>query len=245
MFRPILQCLMTSIAESQSSITDWIQTIVVLIGIPGTLIGLYKLIKKDKDRERKISALENLATSQNKSIVIQQEQINQLTLQTGEFKYHSELMLDANKLFEKQLDLQTKKFNHEINTIKEQKVINDHIRKSEIKPYFTIKNEIPDFGSFGLILKNNGGTAKKVNIKLRDDEFYSIQTIPADAEKGKDEELTIRGNVRIDKTTFNNNTLKFTNEITFVDIDGNWYSQKIIKYGPNKFTIEPPILIEI
>ena len=45
----------------ESSITDWIQAIGVFIGVPIILSGIVKLFIKDKDKERKIIALENLS----------------------------------------------------------------------------------------------------------------------------------------------------------------------------------------
>ena len=49
-------------------ITDWINSIAALIGIPIVVWGIIKLFIKDKNQERKLSSLEKLAVSQDEMI---------------------------------------------------------------------------------------------------------------------------------------------------------------------------------
>jgi uncharacterized coiled-coil protein SlyX len=60
-------------------ITDWINSIAALIGIPIVVWGIIKLFIKDKNQERKLSSLEKLAVSQDEMIKKMTEQISELS----------------------------------------------------------------------------------------------------------------------------------------------------------------------
>ncbi|MDB5006242.1 MAG: hypothetical protein JWP45_635 [Mucilaginibacter sp.] len=48
-----------------SSITDWISASGVMLGAPLVFWGVITLFRKDKKKERQLTALEELATAQN------------------------------------------------------------------------------------------------------------------------------------------------------------------------------------
>ena len=75
-----------------SSITDWISAIGVLLGVPITIVSLYKLFMKDKEQERKLNSLEKMAIEQNNIVLQLKSQADQMIIQSGHFQYQASLM---------------------------------------------------------------------------------------------------------------------------------------------------------
>lgn len=110
----------------------WIAAIAALIGVPLSLVSLIKLVHRDKEKEQQIAAIVNITSQLG-------EQVKELSAQTSEFKYQSDLMFEHNKLQEKQLDLQ-KMIQTEQNGFEAQKLA--FLRQERIvniRPYFIFK----------------------------------------------------------------------------------------------------------
>ena len=223
--------------------TDIIQAIGIAFGLPVTIWGIFQLFIKDRDKERKISALEQLAQAQNQVVNKLQDQVDQLAFQSGQFQYQSSLMLDQNKLFEKQIDLQTSIFLHE-KGIEEQKLkIEKQKRMSEIRPYFYSSTSRSGPDGFILDLQNKGGEAKDIKLNPVKTDFVFIAPIPNSTNIGRGETLMIAGRPLPDKTYFTAYDVTFQANLEYIDIDGNKYQQMIQKLSNGKHTINEPIFM--
>lgn len=228
-------------ATNSSSWTDIVQAIGVLLGVPITIWGVLNLFRKDKEKAAQINALKNIATSQNETVIELKLQIEQLTLQTTEFQHHSNLMLEQNKILEKQLEFQIEAF-LKTNEIEASKLkFEKQKRLLEIKPHFYIRSVLFDLNSFEINLINKGHEAK--NIKFFDS-GVSNAIIKFDGAQSVSSENSVRitGQSKLNDNSIlsHGKYLNFRAYITFEDIDGNIYRQNIIK--TNSPHIEDPIL---
>lgn len=122
-----------------SSITDWVQAIGVLLGVPFAVWSIIKLFLKDKQKEHELTTLKDIAKSQNSLIGRINEQIDELKKQTQQFTYQSYHLNEANQILREQIKIQTEAFLHDKNYKKKSLELEKLKRKSEIKPFFQIK----------------------------------------------------------------------------------------------------------
>jgi len=94
-------------------ITDWIKALGVLLGVPITLISLFKLFRKDSKHDEKITELQSLVTSQNDINTSLKGQLDQLTSQTEILHKRNLFQIDHNIMTEKSLKLDLKKYEDE------------------------------------------------------------------------------------------------------------------------------------
>jgi len=222
--------------------TDIVQAIGIFLGVPVTLVGIFQLFKKDKDKERKISSLEQLAQTQNQVVNKMQEQVEQLSIQSGQFQYQSSLMYEQNKLLEKQIDLQTTIFLHEQGIENQKLQIEKQKRQLEIRPYFTLRSRGSSSDNFFFIILNKGGLAKKLKLTLVDADFVEIRPIPENTNKENNESIEVKGHVRLDKTYLSNNEVPFSLNLEYEDVDGNKYIQTIQRPIRESYMISDPVL---
>lgn len=94
-------------------ITDWIKAIGVILGVPVTVWGIFQLFKKDKKHESKIRSLENLVKSQDEINISLKGQLSELTNQTDILHKRNLFQIDENKMTERSLKLELKKYEDE------------------------------------------------------------------------------------------------------------------------------------
>lgn len=228
---------------AEPSITDWISSIGTLIGIPTAAWGIIKLFRKNKEQERKISSLESLATAQNKVVLKMGEQVEELSRQTSEFQYQTELMKEANEITRLNLEIQSKNYLKSAETEAEKLELQKLERLSNIKPHFTFSGGTSSPSGFTVRLLNKGNTAREVSLNQIGNDFVFFKQIDNTKEFDKNEKLEISGNANPEKTYFNTNQVPFEFEVSFSDIDGNKY-QQLLSRKQNRYKISNPELID-
>lgn len=226
----------------EPTITDWIQAIGVLIGIPVAIWSIISLFRKDKEKERQLESLNSIAKSQDRVVLKLAEQVEQLVIQSNQFQYQNSLMVDSNNIMEKQLELQYEIFKHGQGVEEQKAEIERKKRMSEIKPYFinTASTYSPE--SFQFPLSNKGGDAR--NIKLVDIEsrFVSFTPLSANLNVDRGNQFDISGVSNKSNTYFDANNLTFEINIEFEDVDGNTYFQNIKRFRNGRYTISDPAI---
>jgi hypothetical protein len=214
---------------SEPLITDWINSIAALIGVPLIIWGIIKLFIKDKAQERKLNSLEKLAFSQDEMIKKMTEQIHELSNQTAEFQYQSELMQEANSLFTRQVQLQSDRFLHEKDFKERELEIQKEKRLLEIKPYFNKRGGGSSSPSgVTLKLKNRGNTARNLVLNKIEGEFIRFVKLNPELEVDSGSDIELKGKANYTDRSKFTGLHKYSLELLFEDIDGNRYRQTII-----------------
>jgi hypothetical protein len=224
----------------EPSITDWIQALGVLIGIPVAIWSIISLFRKDKEKEKQLNSLNNIASSQNNVVLKLSEQVEQLTIQSSHFQYQNSLMIEANDIMRKQLELQFEIFNHGKGAEAKRAEIERSKRISEIKPYFISSTSQASPEIFKLNLENKGGDAKSLRIIELETKFVWFQQLPKDFNIEKFGVFNISGGPDANNTYYNAHNVTFEINLEFEDIDGNSYYQNVKRLQTGKYTIDEP-----
>lgn len=212
---------------SEPLVTDWINSIAALIGVPLVVWGIIRLFIKDKDQERKLSSLEKLAVSQDEMIKKMTEQIYELSKQTSEYQFQSELMKESNNLISKQFELQNDIFFHK-KGIEDKKLELERIKRlSEIKPHFINNGGSSNSSNISITLKNKGNTARNLILNKVRGEFILFEKLNSEIEIDNGKNIEIKGNIAPSGRNQDNGSRDYELELKYADIDGNQYKQKI------------------
>lgn len=222
-----------------SSITDWISAIGVLLAVPITIVSLFKLFRKNKEQERKISSLETIAKEQNSIVLQLKSQADQMIIQSGHFQYQASLMKESNRLIEKQLELQTGIFLHDKDTANSQAKLEAQKRLGEIKPHFSFEGSSSGPDGFKLSLQNLGNKAENVSVIEIDNKFVNLQPKIENRNVDNNNLLNINGYPNAE-THFPAIEVPYEVNLNYSDIDGNNYFQKIKKIRNGSYLIEDP-----
>jgi predicted small secreted protein len=212
-------------------ITDWINSFATLLGIPIVIVGLFKLFIQDKSKERKLNSLEKLALTQVEMIKKMTEQVTELSKQTSEFQYQSELMKDSNQIISKQLELNKSIFLHTMQVDEKRLDLQRIKRVNEIKPRFIYAGGTTSSGKITILLKNKGNIAKHLRIENNSDQYVTFSGLSSKIEIEKDKPVELIGNVKSNGRFSNNADRLFEAQLYFEDIDGNKYKQRIFNNG--------------
>jgi TolA-binding protein len=218
-------------------ITDWIQALGVIIGIP-LVIRTYRSLKKENvEIKGTVNSLGQISKSNNEIVGRLEDQTSELFKQSSEFQFQSYQMELQTKIMERQLAFLIEKHKNE-NDIKNHELnISLMTRKNEIKPYFVHQSSGSSLGSFDIKLLNKGAIAKNISIGLISNEKVKLITNLAEVDsKGI---LKITGG-----TSENANLLNVDFTVLFTDKDGNKYSQSITRIGHRQIIINNPIEVE-
>jgi len=213
----------------QPLITDWIQSIAAVIAVPGAIVSFFILFKRDRNKEKQLKRLTEIA--------------NNHQLIASEMQQQTFRMSEQNAILEKQFELQQKMFLSGINESEqirirqvEENKIRIQQRKNDIKPYLGwAGNSSSPEGRIGLELKNRGaGEARDIEIKVTSGDVSISHIHPTVAPAGSNIKINLRAN--------NSNAYSaiVTLTIYYVDIDGNKYYQQIDKSSENRFSITDP-----
>lgn len=221
-----------------SSITDWVQAIGVLLGVPVAVWSIIKLFLKDKQKEHELTTLKDIAKSQNSLIGRINEQIDELKKQTLQFTYQSDHLNEANQILREQIKIQTEAFLHDKDYKKKLLKLENLKRKSEIKPFFKIK-EYTNKLKPEIDLINLGNDAYNVRIQTSDSLDKKISDL---IERRKDLKFSVVTETSDEYSHLVRNIpLEFT--ILFEDVDKNRYKQ-IISIHDMNYSISEPVEIE-
>lgn len=235
---------MILLEEHKPLITDWMIATGALAGVPLAIWGILTLFIKDKKKERQLNALEQVALAENQMLTKMQQQIDELSKQTAQFQYQSFLMLESNKLIERQIELQTAVFEHRKEFDQKKQELEDQKRRDSIRPYLT--NEGSNSGPYGFTISifNQGQDAFNLKIVPLDVQFIFPLELPDNTNlKGKNH-LQLSSRVDVMKTSYTNSQVPFEVDIQFLDIDGNGYKQNIKRQNTGAVKISDPKLIE-
>lgn len=221
-------------------ITDWIQAIGVLIGIPVGIWSIISLFRKDKEKEKQLNSLNGIASSQNNVVLKLTEQVEQLTVQSNHFQYQNSLMIEANDIMKKQLELQYVIFNHGKDVEMKTQEIERSKQIAKIKPYFISNTSQASQGKFKLNLENKGGDAKNLRIIELETKFVCFDPISKDFNIEKFGVFNITGGPNPNNTYFDAHNVTFEINLEFDDIDGNSYYQNIKRLQTGKYIIDEP-----
>lgn len=224
------------------NITDWISAIGVLLGFPAIIVGIFKLFRKDKDLDRQISSLENLAKSQNDVVNKMTDEIQELTRQTSEFQFQTEHMKEANNIARQHFEVINELYLQNRTTAEKQIELQRIERLSRIKPHFTYSGQNSSPNSFLVTLFNKGNTAKNIELVQVDNELARFFPIDKYKEIETNKKLEIKGSSNLTKTYFNSNQVPFDIELLYEDEDGNRYRQKLSRQNQNYKLTNPELL---
>lgn len=227
----------------QASITDWIQAIGVLLAVPATIWGIFKLFKKNKEHDQTIGALEQIVKEQNDVVKQLKEHVHYMDKQSEHHQYLASLMLDSNKLLEKQFELQTNAFYHNKDIEKQKIEIERQKRMYAIKPYFITHTSGSDGSSVFLNLINNGADALNVGMKVVKAENIYFNSLNTNLRIEKDNRIEIKGRVSAHDVSTNVRHAAFTIKLIFSDVDQNEYYQLIDREKTGRYIVNDPIAV--
>lgn len=205
--------------------------------------GIIKLFIEDKDQDRKLSSLETLANSQNDIVLKMAEQIQELSRQTSEYQYQTELMRESNILVQKQIELQTDTLIHNKLTDEKKIEIEKVKRMAEIKPHFILDGGSSNPSHITVNLINKGQIAKNVIIQNVNNDFTIFSEIDIKKEFDTNQKLELNGYANSSKTYYNSNQVPFSIEIFYNDADGNKYKQRVNREN-QKYKVLAPELVK-
>lgn len=142
--------------SKSSSCTDWIRAIAAMLGIPVAIFGIIRLFKKDEERERQISSLEKLATTQNKTLTKFENQILELQRHTIEFGKQSISMVEQNSLLAKSLKIEQDK--HKYETQKQYEELEEYFKQVLISIKSPVEKQVEKFKAFATLLAEDKAT---------------------------------------------------------------------------------------
>jgi uncharacterized coiled-coil protein SlyX len=222
-----------------SSTTDWIQAIGVLLGVPITAYGIIKLFIKDKENQRKLASLEMMSKHQENIVRELHLQVVELIKQGSELKYQSFLMSEANKLMEKQIELQYNIHSENKKSTEDAREFERSKRLSEVKPYFAVEPDSSSPDEFKFRIVNKGSVARNVELETVILEQCYINKIAKRDTVEKNTEIVFVGRPRDSK---HSRDVEFEVHLLFQDIDDNQYFQTIKKERNHKYTISEPVI---
>ncbi|WP_321309278.1 hypothetical protein [Marinifilum fragile] len=223
----------------QSSITDWIQASGVLLGVPVTAYSLIRLFIKSKEKDKKLTALEDIAVSQNVVIGKMNQQVIALQNQTEVLSAHNDLVKDGNYFLKKQLDLQLEAILEDKNYKNEYLNILEKERKLHLKPHFTYDGGGGNGKSFTFRFKNIGERAilksfKKPNSDLA---YFNPKFKDGDiVDKNGKIEIIISSSQRESRI----DNIKLDLILNFTNSDDDSYFQKV-SIDSSKVNIQKPV----
>lgn len=237
-----LDKIITSIIY-EASITEWIQAIGVLLAIPATVWGVFKLFKKNKEHEQTINALEQIVKEQNDVVKQLKEHVHYMDKQSEHHQYLASLMLNSNKLLEKQFELQTDALFHNKDVEKQKIDIEKQKRINAIKPHFITDTSGSGMNDFFINLINRGGDALNVRIKDVKAEFINFSSLSSNLRVEKANIVEIKGRVSAQDGSINPKSVSFTIKLIFSDVDKNEYYQLINREKTGRYIVSEPIAV--
>jgi hypothetical protein len=219
--------------ETQTLVTQWLQGFASSLAIPASIFAFIKLFRRDTQKEAEIESLIQMARNSSHSI-------QELQLQSAEFKKQTKIMAEANSIMETHLALLAKNNETDIATRKQILEVEILKRRNQIKPWLN-----PNGGEKGpnhrsTRLKNIGKMARYRGYKeILLEDTSIINQPPIHGPVGENEFLSF--NFKRNNPTESDMMPKLEIKIFIEDLDKNIYSQNLKSIDGN-FNITDPIL---
>lgn len=227
----------------EASITEWIQAIGVLLGVPATIWGIFKLFKKNKEHEQTITTLEQIVKEQNDVVKQLNKHVHFMSIQSELHQYHSTLMLESNKLLEQQINIQTDAFLHNKDIERQKIEIEKQKRINAVRPYFISHTSGSGPNNFFFYLSNNGGDALNVRLEVVEAENIIFNSLSPDLKVVKGDRVEIKGRISLQIHHLNGGNIPFTVKLVFSDVDKNDYYQLIKRENAEIYIVKEPIAV--
>lgn len=225
------------------TIADLLTSIAALIAVPAAIWSIVSLFRKDKEKVEQIQTLTQIANSQNQQVQILSNQASELSKQTLQFEFQTELLRESNAILRDQISLQ-----NEAN-VSDQKYKDEYLkleqrkRRNEIKPFFKQNGSRSSGNAVTLLLINFGERAYYHGITLDDAENIDISPQSQNQKViEKNQELQINFTYKNPNRNVNNRTTS-TFSIEIKDEDQNSYKQTIGVIG-DRFSVTTPQLVD-
>ena len=210
----------------EPTITDWIQATGVLLGVPITIWGIFKLFLKDKQRELEVKALKDMALAQEGIVLKLSQEIEEITKQTQEFRYQSVLLNDSNELLREQIKIQTDAHISNADHKNEMLKLENKKRLSDIKPFIIFNGANSSGHEFFIRLKNIGKRASLIEIDNKEPERVAFKSIPTKT-LNENQTTEISGKMIGEAAKLSTGTITFEAYLIIEDEDNNRYNQRI------------------
>jgi hypothetical protein len=137
------------------NITDWMQGLGTILGVPAAIAAFILLFIKDKQK---------------------QQQIDKLTELILEHSYQTELMRESNELFKEQLLIQSEVLINDKNYKDLMKELEIKKSKSKYRPHFVFEKGESTSNELKLLIRNSGERASKLKFNVAEVEELRITT---------------------------------------------------------------------
>lgn len=227
------------------TLTDWVAAGSALIGIPLILVSFFKLLLKDRDKQKRLAAIENIAISQNQKINIMQDQVEELAKQTSEFHHQTNLMSESNVILKQQFELQNSIYLDSKDIEEKRMAFEKNKHLASIRPYFRTAGGSSTANSFMTKLRNEGEEAHNVSLTIDDQSNISLQKIQHQLVRNG-AVIEFSGTSKTKISQLPSDLMSFEAYLKSEDREGNIYAQRIYRSRSTKsVTIDPPELKNI
>jgi len=190
------------------NITDWLQGIGTILGVPGAVAAFILLFKKDKEKGKKLDMITNV--------------VIELSNQTKQFEYQTSLMKESNDILKEQVEVQNEALMNDKFYKEKMKEIEIKKSKNKYKPFFRSAGVINRGNNFEMRVRNFGETADIKSFKhLRGNMKLRLPKTPLNVDKNGT--FVISGKYSESDEKLNESGLI---EVKFEDTLGTIYNQK-------------------
>jgi hypothetical protein len=224
-------------------ITDWLQALGAVIAVIAAIWGFIKLFVRDKNREKEIKSLIDIADAQQQNLAKVQALLEEAQKQTAEFIVQSNEMKESNSLNKKHLEILTQSIEQNKNHQDKLLAIKNSERKNDIRPHFLLDSSYTGSSNYTLSLKNIRAVAFFEEIRnFPESTIHFSQSKQRNQRIATNSQIELNGYLAVavgNNPVHHYNTSPFQFELIFRDEDKNLYKQ-VIKRVHTNISVEQP-----
>jgi len=220
-------------------VTDWIQAIGILIGVPLTILSIFRLFRENREKNEKLRVLEDISISHNAMLGKMKEQISELQNQTDTFIIHNQLVKESNLLHQQQVEILKESI--ESGQIQSEKYLQslDKTRKADFKPYFRKAGGLSTSERIRMEIRNVGEKAVMDEPEVMENPHVWVKyQYQANALFENNKIAVIEISTKNRENAFRDNNVEF--KIYYSNAHGDKYYQQV-KFKGSQYTLEPPV----